>query len=87
MGANTALPGRQGGLWILFDDLNLLHHHGGAGLIVPIGGDGGDLVHHLNAGNHLAEGGVLAIQMGIPCSRSFSLSFMLREKYRTYFQG
>ena len=36
---------------------------GGLGLVVPVGGDGCDLVHDVHAGDDLAESGVLAVQM------------------------
>ena len=31
------------------DDLDLFHHDRGAGLVVPVGGDGGNLIDDLNA--------------------------------------
>ena len=46
------------------DELDGLHLDGGLGLVVPVGGDGCDLVHDVHAGDDLAESGVLAVQMG-----------------------
>ena len=42
------------------DGGNLLLH---LGTVVAVGLDGGDGVHHVHAGGHLAEGGILTVQM------------------------
>ena len=40
-------------LYLLSDDFNLFHHHGGAGLVIPVGGNGGNLVHNPVSYTHL----------------------------------
>ena len=39
---------------MLSDDLDLFHDNRRAGLVVPVGADGSDLIHDLHSGNDLA---------------------------------
>ena len=50
---------------LALDELHGLHLDRGGGLIVPVGADSGDLIHHIHAGHHLAKGGILAVQVGV----------------------
>ena len=43
------------------DNFDLFHHDRGAGLVVPVGGDGGNLIDDLNALHHMAESSVACL--------------------------
>ena len=48
---------------LLSDDLDLFHDNRRAGLVVPVGGNVGDLIDDLNAVHNMAKGGVATVQM------------------------